>query len=182
MKKLISILVVLSLLFSFAACSSGNTEENTSSSADVDNDIPVISLHSDKSEVSAGDIISIYVHIKNAIHTACFDVYVYADEKLEYELATAQALSPEFILAANYLEDENNGYVAIRGIIATAYDIPDNDIYKIDYKVSDEVKSGDKLTFTVDSPSFELALDASGNDIYSVSEYLQVNNLTVNVK
>ena len=183
MKKIVSFLLIALLLFSFVACASNGSDENTTTAAAEENsDMPIVSLRSDKTEVSAGDIISVYVHIKNAKHTACFDIFLYADEKLDYEIAASQIANTELILAANYLDGEDEGYVAIRGIVATAFDLLDNDIYRIDYKVSDKVQSGDKLNFNLQVPSFELALDASGNDIFAVNEYLQTNNLTVSVK
>ncbi len=179
MKKILC--TVLSLLFMITLVSCGsNTEETTANSTSADDSMPVVSLVSDKTTVSAGEEITVNVHIKNAPLTACFDIYVYADASLSY--ITSQTEASEMMLAANVDETDEMKPVVIRGIVAAAYDILDDDICTITYIVNEDVPAGTKITLSVQVPSYQLALDKSGNDVYSVNDSMPIQGLVLEVQ
>ncbi|MBR3768033.1 MAG: hypothetical protein IKL10_07335 [Clostridia bacterium] len=183
MKKILSIALVLIIVLSLTACSGSNSDETTSDEfGGNENSAPVVSLICDNTEVSAGDTVSVYIHIKDALYTACFDIYVYADEKLVFESEEAEVLNANLIMAANIMDEDTDDYVAVRGIVSTTYDLPDNNIYRLDYKVSGDATSGDKLSVMAQVPTYQVGFDKSGNDVYSVEEEIQINNLVLTVK
>ena len=76
MKKLISSVLVLLLIFAFTACNSEPAgEESTTEEAPA---VPVVSLIADDTSVKAGDTVELKVNIKYSPFTACFDIYVFA--------------------------------------------------------------------------------------------------------
>lgn len=178
MKKLISSVLVLMLIFAFAACNSETAgEESTTEEASA---VPVVSLLCDDTSVKAGDTVELKVNIKYSPFTACFDIYVFADEGFVYEKNTVTPC--EMILVANNDNKDGNEKVAIRGVVAETYDLPDNDICTITYKVSEDAASGDVINVILQVPSYQLGLDESGNDVYSVNEDIILNNITFTVE
>ena len=71
---------------------------------------------------------------------------------------------------------------AIRGIVAETYDLPDNDVCTIKYKVSEDAVPGDVINVILQVPAYQLGLDESGNDVYSVNEDVVLNNITFTVE
>lgn len=181
MKKLLSLCLIFVLVFSFAACKD-SIDEETTVEQNTDAETPVVSLLADVTEVSAGDTVEVSVHIGNSRYTACFDIFVFADETLGFESSRSSAGDTNLILADNYVEDETGKYVAVRGIVASTTDVMDNSVCKITYKVADTAVSGDKIAVTVQIPSYQLGVDETGNEVYSVTDAIIVNNLVVTVK
>ena len=181
MKKILSLSIVFVLIFSLSACK-GNGDEQTTSATDALGNSPIVSVLCESTEVSAGDTVEIFVHIAQSKYTACFDIYLYADEQLEYQSAIAKGSDQSLILAANLMDDETGEYVAVRGIVASTTDIMDDDIYSIEYKVADDVESGAKLCVNIQVPAYQLGIDERGDEVYSVTEDVQINNLVLTVK
>lgn len=169
MKKIICVAIALLMLFSFVSCSGGSettTEGNTDDAVS-----PVISLVSDKTTVAPGEEIKVTLHVAEAPLTACFDILIFADETLEFsDVATCPS---ELILAANREEKAGEEYVIVRGMVAATYDVTDDDMCTVTYKVKDDVPSGSKISLTLQVPTYQLGLDESGNDIYNVECTLQ---------
>ena len=170
MKKIFCILIALMMLFSFAACSDSN-EEVTSEEATEAVTVPVISLVSEKTAVAPGEEIKVSLHIEDAPLTACFDILVFADAALS--VAEVKTCPSEVILAANNESKAGEEYVIVRGMVAATYDVTDDDICNITYKVSDDVPTGTKINLTLQAPTYQLGLDESGNDVYNVDCTLQ---------
>ena len=170
MKKIFCILIALMMLFSFAACTDSN-EEVTSEEATEAATVPVISLVSEKTAVVPGEEITVTLHIADAPLTACFDIFVFADDALE--ISDVKTCLSELILAANNETKADEEYVVVRGMVAATYDVTDDDICNITYKVGDDVPSGTKINLTLQVPTYQLGLDESGNDIYDVDCTLQ---------
>lgn len=178
MKKIFFAVIAVLLVISFAACSdkepvNETTTEETSS-------VPVVSLKTDNTAVKAGESVEIVVNISQSPLTACFDIYVVSDSLLIYEKNSASA--GEMMMAANFKEEDGVERVAIRGISAQTFDLPDNDVCTITYKVSEEAVTGDVINIVLQVPSYQLGLDESGNDVYSVNEELTLNNITLTVE
>lgn len=183
MKKIISLLLIMSVLVSFAACKNGNNGGNNSEETTVNTEVvtPVVTLNCDKTEVAPGEEISVVVHVANAPKTACFDIYLYADEILEYKSASSKSIE-KFQLEANGMTDaDGKPYVAIRGIVATCVDILDNDIYTIKYIVSDNAVSGDEIEIKIKCPMFQVAFDENGNDVSNCAQNMEFSALSFTV-
>lgn len=170
MKKIFCITLALVIIFSLASCSSGG-EATTSDTESVAEVAPVVSLVSEKTTVSPGEEITLLLNIKDAPLTACFDVYVYADDYLEY--VTSETVSSELILAENSEEKNGEEYFVVRGMVASTYDVFDEDICTVTYKVSEAAAAGTKINLTLQAPIYRIGFDESGNDVYNVDCALQ---------
>ena len=168
MKKILSLTIALLMLLSFVSCSGGNeaTDETTESAA-----APVVSLVAEKTEVLPGEEIKVTVNVTDALLTACFDIFVYADDGLE--VVAVETCPSELILAANNREEAGEEYVIVRGMSAATYDVADEDMCVITYKVKDDVAAGTKISLTLQAPTYQLGFDESGDDIYNVDCNLQ---------
>lgn len=164
MKKILSIAVALLMILSLASCNPAGEEATTEGVADEN--APVVSLLSEKTTVSPGEEIKVTVHISEAPLTACFDIYVFAEDSLE--IAGVRTCASELILAANSEEKNDEEYVAVTGMVATTYDVLDDDICNITYKVKEDALPGTKINLTVQVPTYQLGTDESGNDFYNV--------------
>lgn len=183
MKKLICILLSLVLVLSLASCANTGNDETTEPETVAKPDAPVVSLLTESTEVNAGDSVSVVLHIKDGINTACFDIFVFAEGKIEYVgEKKAKGLDSSLILAANYMTEEDPAYVALRGIVASTCNIADNDVYSFEYKVSDDAVSGDKISVVAQIPMYQVGTDETGNEVYAVNEYIEINNLVLTVK
>ena len=141
MKKIVSLALALLLVFTLASCTGGN-EEITEDNGAADS--PVISLVCDNTVVSAGEEIAVKVNISNAPLTACFDIYVISEDTLTY--ASSPTSSEGLILVANNDETaEDGGRVIIRGMVASTYDVLDDNICTVKYTVSEDAVSGSKI-------------------------------------
>ncbi len=165
MKKILSIIIALLTVISLVSCSSGG--EETTTAAEDDSVVPVISLVSQKTAVKPGEEIKITLHISDAPFTACFDVYVYAENMLEY--VEVKTLPSQLILAANKEAKGGEEYVIVRGIVAATYDVLDDDICEITYKISEDAPQGTKINLTTRAPLYQVGMDESGNDVLSVN-------------
>ncbi len=177
MKKIIS--VILCFCFVAALCGCNQTAEEETSLNSSDGFVSV-SVVCEKTEVAAGEDVTVALNIKNAMFTACFDIFVYASEELDYVSAETELINNQLMLAANYMEGEV-AYVAVRGIVATAFDIDDKNVCTIVYKVPENAKTGDTFEIKVECPVYQLAVDSSGNDVYDVNETVVTNSLTLTV-
>ncbi len=170
MKKIFCIVIALLTVLSFASCSGGG-ETATSENAGETATAPVVSLVSEKTTVAPGEEIKVALHVANAPLTACFDILVFADDTLEF--AEVKTCPSELILAANSEEKSGEEYVILRGMVAATYDVADDDMCNITYKVKDDVPAGTKISLTLQVPTYQLGVDESGNDIYNVDCTLQ---------
>lgn len=175
MKKILSITIALLMLFSLVSCSSGGDE--TTTEADNDKVVPVISLVTQKTAVKPGEEIKVTLHISKAPLTACFDVCVYAESMLQY--VEVKTIPSQLILAANKEAKGAEEYVIVRGIVAATYDVLDDDICEITYKVSEDAAKGTKINLTTRTPVYQVGMDESGNDVLSVT--CETNGLVLEV-
>ena len=176
MKKIFGIVLSLMLVFSLVSCSSGSQGDATESTTEENG--YVISLHSDNTAVNAGEEVTVKVHIKDIPFTACFDIYVFADEQLEY--VTSETAELDLYLASNI--DENAGGVVVRGMVASTESIADEDICTITYKVSEDAASGSKINLNLQIPLYQVGFDKSGDDVYEISESIVLENLILEVQ
>ncbi len=177
MKRIVALILSALLVLCFTSC---QTEEKTEeTTVDESTVVPVVSLVCDNTTVKAGETVELRVNVRNSLFTACFDIYVIADELLVYESNRTSAGS--MMMAANFEEKDGISRVAIRGIVAETYDLPDNDICTVTYKVSEEAVTGDVINVILQVPSYQLGLDESGNDVYSVNDEIILNNITLTV-
>lgn len=180
MKKIIALFLCVLFCFSAMSCSGGTEETTASENNQVNTVVPRIKLVLDSAAVVAGETVDIAVNISEAPLTACFDVFVYAPQQLTYE--SSDSLHSELIIASNIVESDNGKYVAVRGMVATTCDLSDDSVCVIQYKVSEDVKSGDELVLTVQVPLYQIGTDENGNDVYSVSESVVTEDLTLIVE
>lgn len=170
MKKIFCVIIALLMLVSFASCSGGG-EETTSDVSDNTATVPVVSLVSEKTAVAPGEEVKVTLKVAQAPLTACFDILVFADDSLEF--SDVKTCPSELILAANKEEKAGEEYVILRGMVAATYDVADDDMCVITYKVKDDVPAGTKISLTLQVPTYQLGFDESGNDIYNVDCALQ---------
>ncbi len=170
MKKIFCVVIALLMLVSFASCSGGGEETTTDVSGETAT-VPVVSLVSEKTAVAPGEEIKVTLHVADAPLTACFDILVFADAALQ--IKDVKTCPSELILAANREEKADEEYVILRGMVAATYDVADDDMCVITYKVKDDVPAGTKISLTLQVPTYQLGFDESGNDIYNVDCTLQ---------
>ncbi len=179
MKKIFSVIFSLILVLSLAACGTDGGNDSTSDDLSTGKGTPVVSLLCDKTAVSAGEEIEVRVHVDNAPRTACFDIYVQADEAAFY--ISSESFVPEMIIASN-VEESDPQSVIIRGMVAATFDVYDRDVCTISYKISEDVEAGSKISLSLRCPLYQLGLDASGNEVYSVGENIVLNGLVLEVQ
>ncbi len=167
MKKILSITIALLMVLFLVSCSSGGEETTVDATADADGAAPVVSLVTEKTAVKPGEEIRIMLHVSNAPLTACFDVCVYADNQLDF--VDVETMASKLILAANQEKKGAEEYVIVRGIVASTYDVLDDDICEITYIVSQDAPAGTKINLTASVPVYQIGADKSGNDVLSVS-------------
>ncbi len=176
MKKITALILCLLLCFAAASCSDGQ-KETTAEDNNAAAVAPRIKLVLDSAAVVAGETVEISVNISDAPLSACFDISVYSPRLLSYESSSAS--HSEFIIASNVVESEDTECVDVQGMVARTCDLLDDNVCVIRYKVSEDVKTGDKLVLTVRVPSYSLGTDESGNDTYSVAADVITENLTL---
>ena len=165
MKKILSVVIALLMVITLGACNPAG-EETTTAADDSDSSKPVVSLVTGKTAVKPGEEIKVSLHISNAPLTACFDACVYYESLLEY--VEVKTVPSQLILAANKEADAGEEYVIVRGIVADTYDVLDDDMCEITYKVSESAPEGTKINLTVSVPVYQVGMDESGNDVMSV--------------
>lgn len=178
MKKILSIILSLLFVLSLAGCAIGTAGDTTEGDESEKTDVPVVSVICDKTTVTAGEEIEVRVHIDNAPRTACFDVYVVADETMSY--VSSESFSAELILASNVVEDDPQT-VIVRGMVAATADIYDKEVCTIKYKVSEDAKAGTKVSFSLLCPLYQIGFDESGNDVYSLGDNINLKGLVLEV-
>ena len=173
MKKIVSFILVLIIIVSFAAC---NTDGSSSSK---NGDGPKVTLFADKEAVAPGDEVVVFVNVDKAENAACFEVFVTADSELEY--VDCQGIVGEtglFIECNKQEENGQEGYL-IAVIHMQAYTLNNYDVAALTFKVPEDMKTGKSLKFGVSCLSFDLATDESGAEIYSVLDSLSLADLKI---
>ena len=176
MKKVFGIVLSLILVLSLMSCSTGSHEEATESTTPAISYF--ISAVCDNTVVSAGDEIEVKIHIEDIPFTACFDIYVAADEQLEYK--SSKVAASDAILASNM--DTDSGNVIIRGMVASTVDIFDENICTVKYKVSEDAVSGSKLNVNLQVPLYLVGVDESGDDVYEIRDNIVLENLVLEIQ
>lgn len=176
MKKIICLFLVGVMIFALASCGNESKETTIASDSaenttlDVNSVTPEVTFTCEKNEVAPGEEISAFIYVKNAPQTACFDMYVYADNRLECDKIKCGYVE-NFQLEANRLSDaDGNKYVAVRGMVATCRDILDDDICTLTYKIPADAASGDKYEITMKCPVYQIAFDENGNEIANCAD------------
>ena len=182
MKKVLC--VCLAAVFVLILCScTKDREENagdTTSETASDTSVPVISLVADKETVSPGDTVNVTVNISNAPLTACYEISVFADEKLSF-VDSRETDKSEMINEGVYNETDTP-YFFMTGIIFSACDLTDNDMFVITYRVSEDAVSGDELSLTVNTSSFHLATDETGDETADIFNSVLCNGISLKVE
>lgn len=181
MKKLISVCLVALLVFSLCSCVSvDKTKDRDDRTTQSDNDAaPVITLTADKEKVSAGDMLTVTVNISEAPLAACYEISVFADERLSY-IDSEECDISEMINEGKY-KDTDTPHFYMSGMILTACDLNDNDMFVITYSVGEDVRPGDELEFSVSTSSFLLSEDETGNKTDDVFNNVQCVGTSVKV-
>ena len=78
-----------------------------------------------------------------------------------------------------YIESEG---VLFSGMITTTCDFDDADLFTVTYRVGDQVRKGDKLTFRVVPTTFLVGDDSSGKHTKDYCAMLEKASVTVTVK
>lgn len=185
MKKFFCICLATALMFSLCSCVSRQNEDDiqnteTSSAYSEITASPVISLSADTEEAAPGDTVNITVNISDAPLVACYEISVFADERLIY-IDSEECDKSEMINEGTYKETEKP-YFYMSGISLTACDLIDNDVFVITYTVDEDAASGEELSLTVSTSSFMLATDETGNDTQEVFNKTTCKDVSVKVK
>ena len=142
----------------------------------------LLTLTADKTEVKAGDTLTLTLHLKNCANVASFGFTVTSGGKV----SVSKYKSNKFVTGDGdrfeiYSNDTDEG-VLFGGMITYSYDFLDDDLFTVTYVVASNVKSGDKLTFKAIPTSFLVGTDASGSETDDYSDVLKEASLTVTVK
>lgn len=174
MKKILSFLIAVAMLFCLAACNSDG-----SVAANGSNDGPCVSVFADKKAVAPGDELVLYVNVAGAENLACFDIFITTESEIEF-VEGNNLMGPEgFIIECN--EQKVNGVdgILVAGMHMYAYTVENNDIASVTFKVPEDMGTGKSVKFKVECHSFDVSDDESGNDIYSVADTVAVKGLSV---
>ena len=142
----------------------------------------VLTLTADKTEVKAGDTLTLTYHLKNCRNVASIGLTVEADKKV----SVTDYKSGKFFNADDerfdiYSNDTPEG-VLFSGMITTTCDFLDDDLLTVTYLVGDQVKKGDKLTFRVVPTNFLVGDDSDGKHTTEYRAVLEKASVTVTVK
>lgn len=173
MKKIISFILVLSVVLCFAACNGSGGLKNQ------EGDGVAITLFADKTSVAPGEELVIAVNVKDAQFAACFDLFVETDSDASFVKVRQGKNLGEFMVEGNQQVIDGKEGVYIGGMISTALTLSDHDVANITYQIPENAKIGEKYNFNIRCDSFDVSYDESGNEIYSVMEDMALTGVTV---
>ena len=168
--------------------SSGKQETTTASALTTEPELTVpagkylLSLTADKTEVKAGDALTLTLHLKNCPYVACFGFTVEYGGKVSVTKYKSNKFVNEDGERFDIFSNDTDEGVLFSGLITNTYDFLDDDLFTVTYTVASNVKAGDKLTFRAVPTSFLIATDASGAVTEDYSGVLKEATLTVTVK
>lgn len=165
MKKICSLTSVVLIIFTLFTFNSCSVKEK------------LVSLVCDKTEVSAGDSVTVTIHMNECDKVACFQYELTCDEKLVSENSEQLDIG-EFTV----FENEEGNTLTIAGMVATVYDVKGMDIYSITYKIPDDVSSGTKLKVQLAVTQYMTGLDDYGDETKEHCKGIPVSEVTFKVK
>ncbi len=142
----------------------------------------VVTLKADKTEVSAGDTLTVTYHLKNCRNVACASFVVEADQGVtvqNYKSKRYENENGDFFDLYSNSTDEG---VLFGGMITTTCDFEDADLFTVTYQVDASAKKGTKLVFRVDPTTFLVGTDDSGKTTNDICAALEKASVTVTVK
>ncbi len=193
MKKVLSVLLAVLLLvsmFAFASCGKNNEEtQNAESTAGAETEsvtkdpskmpvIPELTLTSDMTEAAAGEAVTVYFHIKNAVNLASITAAVkYDDVALAY-------VDSEPLNFTSGLSISNNvdTSVVFMGCVESAIDFADEVLMTATFKVSDRAVSGSETQLTLNVSELSICDDATGDTWARYEQYVEPVTLTIKIK
>lgn len=175
MKKVLSIILTLSLILCFAACGNSGGLNNKKG------DGVAVSLSADKTAVAPGDELVVTVNVKDAEYAACFDLYVVAESDVQFIGTERGEDIGDFFVEGNLQQKDGKDAVYVSGMVATTFDLDDKDIIHITYTVPEDAKIGKSLVFNMECGSFDVGKDESGAEIYSVMEDMALTGISVEI-
>ncbi len=175
MKKVLSIILTLSLILCFAACGNSGGLNNKKG------DGVAVSLSADKTAVAPGDELVVTVNVKDAEYAACFDLYVVSESDVQFIGTERGEDIGDFFVEGNLQQKDGKDAVYVSGMVATTFDLDDKDIIHITYTVPEDAKIGKSLVFNMECGSFDVGKDESGAEIYSVMEDMALTGISVEI-
>ncbi len=182
MKKILCVCLASVFILTLCSCSprQEKNENDATTEASSITAAPVISLVADKETVTPGDTVNITVNVSEAPLVACYEMSVFADEKLSF-IDSRQTDKSEMINEGVYKETDAP-FFFMSGMIFTACDLTDNDMFVITYRVSEDAVSGEELSLTVSTSSFLLATDETGNETEDIFNNVLCNGVSLKVE
>ena len=169
--------------------SSGKQETTTKASVPTtspDVTVPegdyVLTLKADKTEVKAGDKLTVTLHLKNCSNVACFGFTVCAGDKVSVTKYRSNSFKNENGENFDIYSNDTEKGVLFGGMITTTCDFPDDDLFTVTYQVASNAKKGDRLTFTATPTTFLVSPDDSGAETQDFRGVLGEVSVTVTVK
>lgn len=142
----------------------------------------LLTLSADKTEVKAGDTLTLTLHLKNCPNVACFGFTVESGSKVSVTKYKSNKFVNEDGERFDIYSNDTDEGVLFSGMITNTYDFLNDDLFTVTYVVASNVKAGDKLTFKAVPTSFLIATDATGAVTDDYSDVLKEASLTVSVK
>ena len=142
----------------------------------------VLTLIPDKTEVKAGDELTVTYHMKNCKNVGCASFTVEAGKNVsvvDYESNDFVNYDKKIFEIYSNSTDEG---VLFSGMSMTTCDFLDSDLFTVTYLIGDNVKKGDKLVFRVVPTTFLVGADRSGDQTKDICAELEKATAEVVVK
>ena len=142
----------------------------------------VLSLSASKTEVKAGDKLTLTYHLKNCRNVASIGLTVEYDKKVSVTDYKSNKFFNEDDERFDIYSNDTPDGVMFSGMITTTCDFLDDDLLTVTFVVGDQVKKGDKLTFRVVPTNFLVGDDSAGTHTTEYRGVLETATVTVTVK
>lgn len=156
--------------------------EPTTATTALKADEYVLTLSADKTEVKAGDTLTLTYRLKNCKNVACASFTVEAGKDVAVTDYKSKRYYNEDGSGFDIYSNSTDEGVLFSGMITTTCDFDDADLFTVTYRVGDQVRKGDKLTFRVVPTTFLVGDDSSGKHTKDYCAMLEKASVTVTVK
>lgn len=175
MKKFVSILLVLLLSLSFAACGEEEIISPTEADTQPQENSEVYAVLS-PTQAKPGDTVSLSVYLRNVKNLTSIDL----ECKFDGELATAAVAGGSTIV--DFMDQVNieTGYIRYGGLIMTKTDIADNQLFTVDITVDEE--AAQDIVFDLTLQNVSVALDEGGEQTQDITSTVSVAPITLHIE
>ena len=170
MKKLVSLIIAVSLLLAPAGLSACGGKTNSAADASF-------SLSADQTALSPGDSFTVTLNGAGWKNVACFDVLLSGSDNLSVVSCREKDVG-EFISTVSQVEEG----VKMGAYVMYTYDIENMDLMTVTYRIADDAKTGDKIKVQANFTQLLVGTDPSGDETVEKKGEVSVAPLVLTIE